>query len=175
MNSLIIKPVAQYKLLIYKIHKMGCGKSHIVALEELQDISNILKTEISNLEEEKEKLLYEQINRPAEDKEIYKSLKGMALEIDCEHKEAKKLLLELVEVISYQMENTPEIRMVQVIEMRRNLEEIEKKIENFYLQRNAYTRLNGQMKQSISQNIQDISEKKNRLDQYKGMCKQLNL
>ena len=60
---------------------MGCNTSKQVAIQELSDIHEILKIENSKLEEEKENLLRDQIDKPAEDKEIQQSIQKNLLVI----------------------------------------------------------------------------------------------
>lgn len=154
---------------------MGCTKSREIAIEELQDIANILRTENMQLEEEKEKLLYDQIDRPADDKEIARSLKGMTLELEEMYKGSKELLDEFVITISHQKENSPEVRMAQIFDTRKQLEELSKRIENFFLQKKAYIKLNNELQLAIDQNEKEIYEKTLQIQNYKLMCMQLKL
>ena len=157
------------------IINMGCSQGRGVAMEELQDIANLLKTENACLEDEKEKLLSDQIHKPADDKEITKCLTDMAKEVKKMYGESRDLLIDFVDTISRQLDNSPEIRIVQILEARSKLEEIGKRIDNFYLQKRAYAKLNTEIQLTIEQNEREIYEKSLQIQNYKILCTQLKL
>jgi serine/threonine protein kinase len=118
---------------------MGCGKAKLIAIEELKDIISLLQTENKELEEEREKLLYEQIDKPTDDKEIIESLKSMKLALERRYREVKTLLEQLIDVISKQKETNPNNRISQISELRQNLENTYKRIDSLYLQLSIQT------------------------------------
>jgi hypothetical protein len=125
---------------------MGCNTSKQVAFEELSDIFEILKKENSALEEEKEALLKDQIDKPAEDKEIQQSIKKMTLELEETYRRAYELLKQLIASAEFQRDGSPSSRINQIHKLRFNLEEIYGKIESFHLRKKQLNHENDELR-----------------------------
>ena len=149
---------------------MGCNVSRKVAIEELQDIADILKLDNTKLEEEKEKLLYDQIDKPSDDKEIAKCLKNMNGELEEQYVQSRQLLFEFVETISRQKENTPENRIFQIIDLRQQIEEVYRRTESFCQQKKAQIRLCRELAVAIEDIEKEIIDKTQRLSKLKSLC-----
>ena len=130
---------------------MGCNTSKQVALQELSDIYEILKIENSALEEEKESLLRDQIDKPAEDKEIQQSIKKMTLELEETYRKAFHLLTQLITSAEFQRDGSPSSRINQIHKLRFKLEEIYRKIESFHLEKKTLSTENDELRLLIEQ------------------------
>lgn len=130
---------------------MGCNTSKQVALQELLDIYEILKIENSSLEEEKENLLRDQIDKPAEDKEIQQSIRKMTLELEDTYRKAFQLLTELIASAEFQRDGSPSSRINQIHKLRFKLEEIYGKIESFHIEKKKLSTENDELRLLIEQ------------------------
>ena len=128
---------------------MGCSTAKQIAMQELLDIGEILKIENSKLEEEKENLLRDQIDKPADDKEIQQSVRKMTLELEETYRKAFQILQDLIASAEHQRDSNPANRIAQIYNMRMKLEETYKRIENCYMQKMNYAVANVEVKAEI--------------------------
>lgn len=128
---------------------MGCSTAKQIAMQELLDIGEILKIENSKLEEEKENLLRDQIDKPADDKEIQQSVRKMTLELEETYRKAYQILQDLIVSAEHQRDSNPANRITQIYNMRMKLEETYKRIENCYMQKMSYAVANVEIKAEI--------------------------
>jgi hypothetical protein len=154
---------------------MGCGKSQEYAIQELNDIFNILKQENTQLKEEKEALMREQIDKPSDEKDIIRSIGNMSNELETNYRDAKILLENFVQSINYQKKSTPETRIGQITQLRLRLEDTYKRIENCYMQKQIYSKLNSEVKFAVEQMDKDMQGKRLEVQKYRELLSQLNL
>ena len=154
---------------------MGCGKARQAAMQEFQDIYEILKLENSKLEETKEALLSDQIDKPSDDKMIEKSMRDMTRELEEKYREAHALLQNFLETIQHQQEKNPLNRIFQISELRLKLEDTYRRIENCYAQKQTYWKLNSDIRVAIDQVDIEIQAKQAELKTHKDLCLELNL
>lgn len=146
---------------------MGCSTAKQVAMQELMDIGEILKIENNNLNEEKENLLRDQIDKPAEDKEIQQSIRKMTLELEEYYRKAYQLLQDLIASAEFQRDGSPASRVSQIYGMRLRLEETYKRIENCYMQKMNYAVINAEIKAEIEKEKQKNREIEAEIQVYK--------
>ncbi|OMJ75831.1 hypothetical protein SteCoe_24933 [Stentor coeruleus] len=154
---------------------MGCGKSQEYAIQELNDIFNILKQENSELKAEKEALMREQIDKPSDEKDIIRSIGNMSNELESNYRDAKILLQDFSKSINYQKKSTPETRIGQITQLRLKLEETYKRIENCYMQKQAYSKLNSEVRIAVNQMDKDMQDKRLEVQKYRELLSQLDL
>lgn len=154
---------------------MGCGKSQEYAIQELKDVYDILKQENNQLKAEKEVLMREQIDKPSEEKEITRSIKNMSNELETNYRDARILLEDFVKSINYQKKSTPETRIEQIAQLRLRLEDTYKRIENCYIKKQIYSKLNNEVRITVEQMDKDMQGKRLEVQKYRELLSQLNL
>jgi predicted RNase H-like HicB family nuclease len=154
---------------------MGCGKSREFALQELNDVFEILKVENEQLQTEKETLMREQIDKPSDEKEIIRSISNMTAELELNYRDAQTLLVDFVESINYQKKSSPETRIGQIIQVRLKLEDTYRRIENCYSQKQTYSKLNSEVRIAVEQTENDLKAKRAEIQKYRDLFSQLNL
>lgn len=147
-----------FMIILSYYYIMGCSTAKQVAMQELMDIGEILKIENTKLDEEKENLLKDQIDKPADDKEIQQSIKKMTLELEDTYRKAYQLLQDLIASAEYQRDGSPAGRVSQIYAMRLRLEETYKRIENCYMQKMNYSVINSGIKGEIEKEKQKNRE-----------------